>query len=74
MRTSLAVIVAAVPAIAISVGVSTLAQAPKAGSKAAPEQQVTPPESRYWVGATTGSGMLAMGGMAAAAGVRRWAP
>jgi hypothetical protein len=25
---------------------------------------VTPPESRYWVGATTGSGLLAMAGMA----------
>jgi hypothetical protein len=43
---------------------SGLAQAPKAGAKAATEQQVTPPESRYWVGATTGSGMLAMSGMA----------
>ena len=64
MRTSLAVIAAAVPAIAVSVGISGLAQAPKAGSKAATEQQVTPPESRYWVGATTGSGMLAMCGMA----------
>jgi hypothetical protein len=68
MRTSLAVIVAAVPAIAISVGVSGLAQAPKAGAKAAPEQQVTPPESRYWVGATTGSGVLAMSGMATGGG------
>jgi len=64
MRTSLAVLAAAVPAIAVSVGMSGLAQAPKAGSKAATEQQVTPPESRYWLGATTGSGMLAMSGMA----------
>lgn len=64
MRTSLALIAAAVPAIAVSVGMSGLAQAPKAGAKAANEQQVTPPESRYWVGATTGSGMLAMSGMA----------
>ena len=59
-------VMAAVPVIAVSVGVSGLAQAPKAGSKAAqaPQQQVTPPESRYWMGATTGSGLLAMGGMA----------
>jgi hypothetical protein len=64
MRRSLAVVVAAVPVIAVLVGVSGLAQAPKAGSKAAPEQQVTPPEARYWVGATTGSGMLALAGMA----------
>lgn len=64
MRRSLAVLVAAVPVIAVSVGVSGLAQAPKAGAKAAPEQQVLPPESRYWMGATTGSGMLAMSGMA----------
>ena len=63
MRKSLAVIVAAVPVIAVSVGMSGLAQAPKAGAKAAPEQKVTPPESRYWMGATTGSGMLAMAGM-----------
>ncbi len=40
MRRSLAVVVAAVPVIAVLVGVSGLAQAPKAGSKAAPEQQV----------------------------------
>jgi hypothetical protein len=68
MRTSLAVIVTASSVIAVSVGMSGLAQAPKAGSKAAPEQQVTPPESRYWVGATTGSGMLAMAGMAGGGG------
>lgn len=68
MRTSLAVVVAAVPVIALSAGLSGLAQAPKseakAAPKAAPEQQVLPPESRYWMGATTGSGLMAMGGMA----------
>ena len=45
------------------VGTSGLAQAPRE-SKTAKEQQVLPPESRYWVGATTGGGVLAMGGMA----------
>jgi hypothetical protein len=68
MRRSLAVVVAAVPVIAITAGLTGLAQAPKAASKAAPkaapEQQVLPPESRYWMGVTTGSGLLAMGGMA----------
>jgi hypothetical protein len=68
MRTSLAVIATASSVIAISVGMSGLAQAPKSASKATPEQQVTPPESRYWVGATTGSGMLAMGGLAGGGG------
>ncbi|BCS31879.1 hypothetical protein TBR22_A10820 [Luteitalea sp. TBR-22] len=69
MRTSLAVFAAAVPVLAVTASLSGLAQAPKAGAKPAPaaatqEQQVTPPESRYWMGATTGSGMLAMSGMA----------
>ena len=64
MRSSLVVGVAAVPLIAVSVSLAGLAQAPKAGSKAASAQQkVTPPESRYWMGVTTGAGMLAMGGM-----------
>ncbi len=73
MRTSLAAFVAAVPVITVCVGLSGLAQAPKGGAKPAPraapkappEQQVVPPESRYWMGATTGSGLLAMAGMAA---------
>ncbi|HTU99224.1 MAG TPA: hypothetical protein VMF13_01700 [Luteitalea sp.] len=73
MRTSLVVAVAAVPVIAVSVGLTGLAQAPKGAAKAPakaaaapaqPQQQVTPPESRYWMGATTGSGLLAMSGMA----------
>lgn len=64
MRRTMAVLVAAVPVIAISWGVSGLAQAPKAAPKAAPEQEVTPPEARYWVGATTGAGVMAMGGLA----------
>ena len=72
MRRSVAVLVAAVPVIAVSLGVSGLAQAPKAAPKPAPkaapqpapEQAVTPPEARYWVGATTGAGVLAMGGLA----------
>lgn len=63
MRTSLAVVVAAVPVIALAAGMSGLAQAPKGAAKAAPEQKVLPPEARYWVGATTGSGLMAMGGM-----------
>jgi hypothetical protein len=40
-------------------GVSGLAQAPRTQ-----EQQVLPPEARYWMGATTGGGMLAMAGLA----------
>jgi hypothetical protein len=32
------------------------------GAGAKPEQRVTPPEARYWVGATTLGGMTAMGG------------
>ena len=79
MRASLAV-VAAIPVIAITLSVSGLAQSPKGAAKAAPKpapkaapsaepaQQVLPPESRYWLGATTGSGMLAMGGMASGGG------
>ena len=71
MRRSLAVVVAAVPVIAVSIGVTGQAQAPRtvskaaprAASKTAPAQQVLPPESRYWMGVTTGSGLLAMGGM-----------
>ncbi|MGV3518806.1 hypothetical protein [Luteitalea sp.] len=74
MRRSVAVLVAAVPVFAVMVGVTGLAQAPKAGAPraatpkaaapAASEQPVTPPESRYWMGVTTGSGLMAMGGMA----------
>ncbi len=63
MRKSLAVLVAAITGIAVSAGPSGLAQAPGTSAKAAPAQKVTPPESRYWMGATTGSGMLAMGGL-----------
>ena len=63
MRTSLAVVAAAVPVIAVSAGISVLAQAPSARARAAEtQQQVTPPESRYWMGVTTGSGLMARGG------------
>lgn len=75
MRSSLAALVVAVPVLALAAGLTGLAQAPKAAPKAAPKgepkaapsatptQQVLPPESRYWVGVTTGAGVLAMGGM-----------
>ena len=61
MRKSLASALAV--ATALLAGASGMAQVPSAGSKPQ-EQQVTPPEARYWMGATTGSGMLAMAGMA----------
>jgi hypothetical protein len=57
------VVVGVVAAAALAAGASGLAQAPKAGA-AAQEQQVLPPEARYWMGATTGGGMLAMAGLA----------
>lgn len=63
MRRSLALVLVAVPVFAVSVGRPGLAQAPRPAGQAAKEQQVLPPEARYWMGATTGSGMLAMGGM-----------
>ena len=57
-------------AVALAIGsglvvttASGSAQTPGAGSGQQP-QQVLPPEARYWMGATTGSGMLAMGGLA----------
>lgn len=61
MRTSLVVGIAS--AVALSAVASGVAQSPAASGQ--PQQQVTPPEARYWMGATTGSGMLAMAGMVA---------
>ena len=60
MRRSLALALAV--ATALLAGASGMAQAPSADK--AQEQQVLPPEARYWMGATTGGGMLAMAGMA----------
>lgn len=66
MRSPLAAI-AVVPVVAVTLGLSVLAQSPKGTPKptpkAAPSQQVLPPESRYWLGATTGAGVMAMGGL-----------
>ena len=62
MRRSL--VLALAVATALAAGASGLAQAPAAGAGKAQEQQVIPPEARYWMGATTGGGMLAMAGMA----------
>ena len=62
MRRSL--VVALAVATALAAGASGLAQAPSAGSGKSQEQQVLPPEARYWMGATTGGGILAMAGMA----------
>ena len=61
MRTSLVVGIAS--AVALSAVASGVAQSPAASGQ--PQQQVLPPEARYWMGATTGSGMLAMAGMVA---------
>ena len=61
MRTSLVLGLAV--ATALLAGASGMAQAPSGGAKPQ-EQQVTPPEARYWMGATTGSGLLAMAGFA----------
>jgi hypothetical protein len=33
-----------------------------AGAQSKPQQKVTPPEARYWMGATTGAGMMGMMG------------
>jgi len=60
MRTSLVAGIAS--AVALSAVASGVAQGPASGQ---PQQQVLPPEARYWMGATTGSGMLAMSGMVA---------
>ncbi len=51
-------------ATAMAAGASGRAQTPAPGAAKAQEQQVLPPEARYWMGATTGGGMLAMAGMA----------
>ena len=59
MRKSLVVAIAV--AAALSAGRLGLAQAPSTTQ----EQQVLPPEARYWMGATTGGGLLAMAGFAA---------
>jgi hypothetical protein len=62
-----ALVAAVATATASFAGVSGSAQAAQAGAAAAqqpPQQEITPPEARYWVGATTGGGMLAMSGMA----------
>lgn len=75
MRTALAALTT-VPLIGLALGLSVSAQAPKSTARAAPKaapqaspkpdtpQQVLPPEARYWLGATTGAGVMAMGGMA----------
>ena len=59
-----AVVLALAVATALAAGASGLAQAPAAGAGKGQEQQVLPPEARYWMGATTGGGVLAMAGMA----------
>ena len=59
-----AVVLALAVATALAAGASGWAQTPAAGAGKAQEQQVLPPEARYWMGATTGGGMLAMAGMA----------
>ncbi|MGD9903909.1 MAG: hypothetical protein AB7U83_10595 [Vicinamibacterales bacterium] len=55
-------VVAVVAAAAFSAVARGGAQAPAAGQ---PPQQVLPPEARYWMGATTGGGLLAMSGFVA---------
>lgn len=53
--------------LASAAGAAVYAQSPRGGSAAPAQpatQVVTPPEARYWMGATTNSGMLAMSGMA----------
>lgn len=63
MRKSL-ILALAVATTALLAGASGLAQAPSAGTGKTQEQRVTPSEARYWMGATTGGGLLAMAGMA----------
>jgi hypothetical protein len=50
-------------AVTAGIPVSTLAPIARGAEVQPPRQQVLPPEARYWVGATTGGGMLAMGGL-----------
>ncbi len=63
MRRTVAVVVTAIPIIAISAGLVGRAQAQRAGAKTAAEQKIVPPEARYWMGVTTGGGMMAMAAM-----------
>ena len=70
MRRSVRVLgIATTLGLAIGAGLAgaqarTSAPAPSAGSGKPQDQKVLPPEARHWMGATTGAGMLAMGGMA----------
>lgn len=53
-------------AAATAVSAGSPAQPAQTGAAAAqqpPQQEILPPEARYWIGATTGGGMLAMAGM-----------
>lgn len=49
-------------AILVAATTSVYPQSPRPGGAPA-EQKVTPPEARYWMGATTSGGMLVMSGM-----------
>jgi hypothetical protein len=49
-------------AVALSAAAPAVPQTPRSGQKV--EQKVTPPEARYWMGAVTGGGLMAMTSMA----------
>ena len=59
MRSILAISIPLLAAVAFSTHASTQGR-----GNATQEQQVLPPEARYWMGVTTMSGMTAMAGMA----------
>jgi hypothetical protein len=48
----------------LAASILAMATAFGAAAQNRPQQQVTPPEARYWMGATTGAGMMAMMGAA----------
>ena len=59
MRTSLALLIPFLAALAFSTPASTQG---RGGNAPQQEQRVLPPEARYWMGVTTMGGMTAMGG------------
>lgn len=73
MRRMLAVGMTALSMIVVAA--AALAQGQRAGAQSTVQQKVLPPEARYWMGATTGAGMMAMvgGGQRSIMGMMRMA-
>lgn len=64
MRKPRLVAISVAAALAAGLSASALAPLLLAAEAQPPRQEIRPPEARYWIGATTGGGMLAMAGMA----------